>query len=81
MLALLTDGKLSMPQRGGFGSGAGGFGGRGMGRGVVSVAWEVWVVLVEIVWLCHMEAAMAVGVVDVVWVVLVVVACQWESEE
>src|ERR1700739_1970219 len=33
ILALLTGGKLSMPQRGGFGSGAGGFGGRGMGRG------------------------------------------------
>jgi hypothetical protein len=42
MLALLTGGKLSMPQRGGFGSGAGGFGGRGMGGGVV---------LMEIVWL------------------------------
>jgi hypothetical protein len=53
-----------MPQRGGFGNGAGGFGGRGMGRGVV---------LVEIVWLCHMEAAMAAGLVDVV--------CQWELEE
>ncbi|KAL7274224.1 hypothetical protein RUND412_002880 [Rhizina undulata] len=33
MLALLTAGKLSMPQRGGFGRGAGGFGGRGMGMG------------------------------------------------
>lgn len=36
MLALLTGGKLSMPERGGFGggaSGAGGFGGRGMGMG------------------------------------------------
>jgi hypothetical protein len=33
MLALLTGGKLNMPQRRGFGSGAGGFGGRGMGMG------------------------------------------------
>ncbi|KAI9736969.1 MAG: hypothetical protein M1834_000558 [Cirrosporium novae-zelandiae] len=33
MLALLTGGKLSMPQRGGFGGGVGGFGGRGTGVG------------------------------------------------
>jgi hypothetical protein len=72
MLALLTGGKFNMPQRGGFGSGAGGFGGRGMGMGVV---------LVETVWLCHMEVDMTAGLVDVVWVALAVVVCQWESEE
>jgi hypothetical protein len=34
MLALLTAGKLSMPQRGGFGRGPGGGYGRGYGRGI-----------------------------------------------
>jgi hypothetical protein len=42
-----------MPQREGFGSGAAGFGRRGMGMGGV--------ILVEAVWLYHMGAAMAAG--------------------